>query len=121
MGIPISLSVLYLLVGQRLNVPIVGIGLPGHFVVGLQTEPIFIDCFNQGMILAEKNCAKFLEEYGIEFDRHYLAPITNTQILARMLRNLVAIYHKRDEALHTKRFTKLLTRIEPGEAPLAHE
>lgn len=41
-GIPISLSVLYLLVGQRLNIPIVGIGLPGHFIVGLQTEPVFI-------------------------------------------------------------------------------
>jgi len=121
MGIPISLSVLYLLVGQRLNVPIVGIGLPGHFIVGLQTEPVFIDCFNQGVVLAEKHCARFLEEYGVEFDRQYLAPISNKQILARMLRNLVAIYQKRDEAQHTERFTRLLAIAEPGEDPLASE
>jgi len=121
LGIPISLSVLYLLVGQRLNVPIIGIGLPGHFIVGLKNEPVFIDCFNQGVILTEKNCAKFLEEYGVEFDRQYLSPVSNTQILARMLRNLVAIYHKRDEAQHTKRFTRLLAIAEPGEAPLPNE
>lgn len=120
-GIPISLSVLYLLVGQRLNVPIVGIGLPGHFIVGLQAEPVFIDCFNQGVVLAEKNCAKFLEEYGVEFNRQYLSPITNKQILARMLRNLVAIYQKRDEIQHAERFTRLLAIAEPGEDPLASE
>lgn len=73
------------------------------------------------MVLAEKNCAKFLEEYGVEFDRHYLAPISNTQILARMLRNLVAIYQKRDEAQYTERFTRLLAIAEPEEDPLANE
>jgi regulator of sirC expression with transglutaminase-like and TPR domain len=111
-GIPISLSVLYLLVGQRLNVPVVGIGLPGHFMVGLQTEPVFIDCFNQGVVLYQKDCAKFLQEYGVEFESRYLDPTPNEHILGRMLRNLVAIYQNRDESHQADRFSRLLAIIE---------
>lgn len=112
-GIPISLSVLYLLIGQRLHVPLVGVGLPGHFMVGLETEPVFIDCFNQGIVLFQKDCEKFLQEYGVEFDTRYLAPSPNEHILARMLRNLVANYQNRGELQQADRFNRLLTIIEP--------
>ena len=111
-GIPISLSVLYLLIGKRLNVPVVGIGLPGHFMVGLQNEPLFIDCFNQGALLTQKDCAKFLQEYNIEFEASYLEPIPNHHIIARMLRNLVAIYQKYDEPKQVDRFHRLLSIVE---------
>ncbi len=114
-GIPISLCVLYLLIGQRLNVPVVGVGMPGHFIVRLQTEPVFIDCFNQGVILSQQDCAKFLKDYGVDFDTHYLDPISNEQILARMLRNLVAIYQKRDESQQAERFNRLLAIVERDE------
>lgn len=114
-GIPISLCVLYLLIGQRLNVPVVGVGMPGHFIVRLQTEPVFIDCFNQGVILSQQDCAKFLQDYGVDFDSHYLDPISNKQILARMLRNLVAIYQKRDESQQAERFNRLLAIVERDE------
>lgn len=114
-GIPISLCVLYLLIGQRLNVPVVGVGMPGHFIVRLQTEPVFIDCFNQGVILSQQDCAKFLQDYGVDFDSPYLDPISNKQILARMLRNLVAIYQKRDESQQAERFNRLLAIVERDE------
>ena len=111
-GIPISLSVLYLLLGQRLHVPVAGIGLPGHFLVGLQTEPVFIDCFHQGVLLTEKDCARLLQDYGVEFERRYLEPCSHAHILARMLRNLLAIYETRQEATHGRRFRRLLTALE---------
>ncbi|MDT7042466.1 transglutaminase-like domain-containing protein [Candidatus Nitronereus thalassa] len=114
-GIPISLSVLYLLIAQRLNVPVVGVGMPGHFMVRLKAEPVFIDCFNQGVVLSEKDCAKFLDKYGVDFDSHYLDPVSNNQILARMIRNLVAIYQKRDESNLAEQFTRLLNIVEPRE------
>ena len=119
-GIPISLSLLYLLVAQRLNVPVVGIGLPGHFMVGLQTEPVFIDCFNQGVLLYQKDCEKFLQEYGVEFENRYLAPTPNEHILARMLRNLVAIYQNRDESNQADRFSRLLAIIECMDTATPH-
>ena len=114
-GIPISLCVLYLLIGQRLNVPVVGLGLPGHFMVGLRAEPVFIDCFNQGVVLNQKEVAKFLEEYGVEFDSRHLTPTPNELILARMIRNLLAIYEKRNEPQQAKRFSKLLAYLEPSD------
>ncbi len=112
MGIPISLSVLYLLLGQRLRMPVAGVGLPGHFLVRLRTEPLFIDCFHQGTLLTEKDCARLLTDQGIEFDRRYLEPCSHTQILARMLRNLTGIYQTRQEETHGRRFRRLLTALE---------
>lgn len=114
-GIPISLSVLYLLLGQRLRVPVAGIGLPGHFLVGLRTEPVFIDCFHQGALLTEKDCARLLRDYGVEFDRRYLAPCPHAQILARMIRNLIAVYETRQEATDVRRFRRLLATLENRE------
>lgn len=114
-GIPISLSVVYLLLGQRLCVPVAGIGLPGHFLVGLQTEPLFIDCFHQGTLLMEKDCARLLQNHGVEFDRRYLEPCSHAQILARMLRNLIAVYETRQEATEGRRFRRLLTALENRE------
>ena len=114
-GIPISLSVVYLLLGQRLDVPVAGVGLPGHFLVGLRTEPVFIDCFHQGALLSEKDCARLLRDHGIEFDRRYLEPCSHAHILARMLRNLIAVYETRQEATEARRFRRLLTALENRE------
>lgn len=114
-GIPISLSIVYLLLGQRLHVPVAGVGLPGHFLVGLRTEPVFIDCFHQGALLTEKDCARLLRDYGVEFDRRYLEPCSHAHILARMLRNLIAVYETRQEETHGRRFRRLLTTLENRE------
>ena len=114
-GIPISLSVVYLLLGQRLGAPVAGIGLPGHFLVGLRTEPVFIDCFHQGTLLTDKDCARLLQNHGVEFDRRYLEPCSHAQILARMLRNLIAVYETRQEPAEGRRFRRLLTALENRE------
>ena len=111
-GIPISLSVLYLLLGYRLQVPVAGVGLPGHFLVGLRTEPVFIDCFHQGALLTEKDCARLLRDYGVEFDRRYLEPCSHAHVLARMLRNLIAVYETRQEATWSRRFRRMLSTLE---------
>ena len=114
-GIPISLSVVYLLLGQRLRVPVAGVGLPGHFLVGLRTEPVFIDCFHEGALLTEKDCARLLRDYGVEFDRRYLEPCSHAHVLARMLRNLIAVYENRQETTEGRRFRRLLTALENRE------
>ena len=52
MGIPISLPVIYLEIAKRLNFPMVGIGMPGHFLIRpeFKNVGIFVDVFNQGEI-----------------------------------------------------------------------
>lgn len=109
-GIPISLSAVYLLIGQRLALPLFGIGMPGHFLVKYESDryKIFIDCFNGGALLTEKNCARFLTEAGYGFDDKYLQKSPVRAILSRMIKNLLAIYSKSGEVGKTARLTKFI-------------
>lgn len=121
-GIPISLSVVYLLIGQRLGLPLFGIGMPGHFLVKYESDryKIFIDCFNGGALLTEKNCARFLTEAGYGFDDKYLQPSPVRAILSRMVKNLLSIYAKLDEPVKTSRLTRFIEALggEPREEGL---
>ena len=109
-GIPISLSMVYLLIGKRLRLPVYGIGMPGHFLVKYESEryKIFVDCFNGGALLTEKNCLRFLTEAGYGADERYLQHSPVRAILSRMIKNLLAIYVKLDDPLKQTRLTKFM-------------
>ncbi len=96
-GIPITLSVIYLEIAQRINFPMTGIGMPGHFLISPDFEEsgIFVDVFNQGEILFKEDCLAKLEQLyqkPLKLEPHFLAKVSNRQILARMLTNLKYIY-----------------------------
>jgi regulator of sirC expression with transglutaminase-like and TPR domain len=109
-GIPISLSIVYLLIGKRLGLPVHGIGMPGHFLVKYESDryKIFVDCFNGGALLTEKNCQRFLTEAGYGFDERYLQHSAVRAVLSRMIKNLLAIYAKLDDTLRQTRLTKFM-------------
>jgi len=109
-GIPISLSVLYLLIGQRLALPVFGIGMPGHFLVKFDSDryKVFVDCFNAGALLSEKDCARFLMQAGYGFEERYLQRSSTAAILVRMLKNLVSIYNKLDETVKAARLGRFI-------------
>jgi len=101
-GIPISLSVIYLAIAKRLNFPMVGIGMPGHFLIRPEFEGVgfFVDPFNRGEILFEEDCQRRLDEnykQQLKLAPSWLAPVSNKQILVRMLNNLKFIYLHRQE------------------------
>jgi regulator of sirC expression with transglutaminase-like and TPR domain len=98
-GIPITLSTVYLEVARRLKFPIVGVGMPGHFIVKFadRNDEFFLDPFNHGEILTREDCQRKLHnKYGdsLEFHDRLLGRVTNRQILLRMLNNLKLIYLK---------------------------
>lgn len=115
-GIPISLSTLYLLIGKRLGLPVFGIGMPGHFLVRYESEryQVFIDCFNAGAFLTERDCGRFLTQAGYGFDEQYLSKSTNRAILLRSLRNLVPIYHKQNDRVREARLSRFIRLLECG-------
>lgn len=117
-GIPISLSTLYLLVGRRLGLPVHGIGMPGHFLVKFESDryKIYVDCFNAGALLTEKDCARFLIQAGYGFDQKYLRRSSPRAILVRTLKNLIAIYHKLDEGVKEGRFARFMGILD-GQKP----
>ena len=109
-GIPITLSVIYLAVAQRIGFPMVGIGMPGHFLIrpDFEAAGIFVDAFNQGEILFEQDCqAKLSQIYQqpVELQPSWLKKVSNKQILARMLTNLKFIY------LHKQKTNKAIAAI----------
>jgi regulator of sirC expression with transglutaminase-like and TPR domain len=111
LGIPITISVVYIEVGRRVGLPLHGVGMPGHFIVKHDSpdEEIFIDPFNGGRILSRATCAELVQQiYGepVAFQETFLATVTPRQILARMLGNLKAIY------LQEKRYLKALSIVE---------
>src|SRR5215510_12513304 len=66
-GIPITLSAVYLEVARRISFPIFGVGMPGHFLVkyGDRTQEFFLDPFNGGQILTREDCEqRFAEMFG---------------------------------------------------------
>ena len=113
-GIPISLSVLYLLVGKRLELPVFGIGMPGHFLVKFEADryKVFVDCFNGGALLSERDCARFLMQAGYGFEERYLQKSSPRAILVRILKNLIPIYNKLDEAVKGARLSRFIKILE---------
>lgn len=109
-GIPISLSTVYLLIGKRLQLPVHGIGMPGHFLVKFDSDKykVFVDCFNGGALLTEKNCARFLTEAGYGFEERFLQRSPTRAILTRMIKNLLAIYSKLDDPLKKSRLSRFV-------------
>lgn len=95
LGIPITLCVLCLLLAKRLNLSVVGVGMPGHFLVKVEPDQIFVDCFRKGTFLTQADCERFLRESGHDLKPHYLQQSPNHLILARIVRNLIGIYGDR--------------------------
>jgi regulator of sirC expression with transglutaminase-like and TPR domain len=98
LGIPITLSVVYVATAERAGLPFKGVGMPGHFLVKYAPRvaegEIFIDPFHQRTLTREE-CAKMLQEmYGdtTPMRPSFLNPTGTRQILARILNNLKAIY-----------------------------
>ena len=110
MGIPISLSVLYMAVGRRVGLPLEGVSFPGHFLVRLRLRAgvLVLDPFAAGAPLSEADLRERLQRVippgltpsipvsELPLDQ-FLEAASNRQILARMLRNLKAIYRETDQ------------------------
>lgn len=99
-GIPISLSLVYMLVGKRAGVLLQGVGLPTHFIV--RSGAHFFDPFNGGRKMTAADCQHLLDHQGIALRPEHLEPASARQILARMLVNLCNVAKENDPPLASK-------------------
>ncbi len=117
LGIPISLAVVVMEVGRRLGLPLVGIGMPGHFLVRLEADPpALIDPFDAGKRLTLADCeARFNAAQGDDarFDPSLLVPVGRRAILARMLGNLKQVHENTGDGRALEWVIRLRTAI-PG-------
>ena len=95
-GIPITLALVHIALGSRLNIPVAGINFPGHFLVKYGDKPneLIVDPFS-GRILSEPDCGTLLKQLAgpnAVLKPHYLEIARNKDILIRVLDNLKKIF-----------------------------
>lgn len=121
LGIPISLSVIYMEVARRLERSVYGVGLPGHFIVAYEdgSSRYWIDPFHSGRVLTFDDCCALAKQTaGVDLRSNpaVLAPVNNRQILVRLLSNLKAIYLRGEAFDKARQVLDLLIEAMPGYA-----
>jgi regulator of sirC expression with transglutaminase-like and TPR domain len=120
-GIPITLSIAYMEIARRLDRPIMGIGLPGHFLVEYNDGEYssYIDPFHSGRLMTAEDCCELSREItglDISNDPAALTPVSKRHILIRMLNNLRAVYFRRNEPAKAVKVLNLLIEADPSSA-----
>jgi len=112
LGIPITLAVVYMEVARRVGFPLVGVGMPGHFLLkhyDIEGREILVDPFNRGGVLTAMDCQRRLDQiYGgqMPLQPEFLMAVSRRQVLVRMLNNLKSIY------LSSRNFRKALPVVD---------
>jgi regulator of sirC expression with transglutaminase-like and TPR domain len=113
-GIPISLSIVYLLVAERIGLQLEAIALPGHFMVGCFEEhlPFFVDPFNAGVFMCAEEVFSFVKQVSGTASIADLAPTAVREVLCRCCRNLANHYTAAREPDHAELFAGFVTEFE---------
>ena len=127
LGIPITLSVVYLDVARRVGFPLAGTGMPGHFLLkhyDVMSGEILIDAFNRGRIVGSLECQKRLDEIysgQVELKPEFLQAVSHREILTRVLNNLRQIYFTQRNFPKGLMVLDLLLAIPPQSPELLRE
>jgi regulator of sirC expression with transglutaminase-like and TPR domain len=126
LGIPITLSVLYLEVGRRLGIAVHGVSFPGHFLVRYDGSDgtIVLDPFRLGMSLDTGELERLLHQAvgpDTKLEPTLLLPVTKRQILTRMLTNLAGIYGKTGDVLRSIEILERMLVLDPDNEKIERE
>ena len=121
LGIPISLSLVYMEIGRRLGRYVYGVGLPGHFIVAYEDAEAryWVDPFHRGRILSLADCCALAKERAgvdVRANPAVLAAVSKRQILVRILTNLKAIYLRGEAFDKARQILDLLIEAMPDYA-----
>ena len=100
-GNQISLAIIYATLAQKLDIPVYGVNLPQHFILGYidgSNEEkeygvlFYINAFNKGAIFGKHDVDQFLRQLNLEPQPGFYSPCSNTEIIRRIIRNLISAY-----------------------------
>lgn len=121
-GNPLSLSIIYMHISRKIGLPVCGINMPKHFIVGFESEQHFdidsikfyINPFSKGTILNRQDLETFLKREKIKESSKYFSPCGNKEILKRLINNLLHSYtyrSKKEKAEEMVKFLQLFKSI----------
>ncbi len=95
-GNPLTLCVIYMLVAQKLKLPVYGVNLPNLFILTHKTKEVqfYINAFNRGLIFTKEDIDKYISELYLTQKESYYQPCSEMDIIRRVLKNLVFSFEK---------------------------
>ena len=108
-GNPLSLSLIYSIIAQKLELPIYGVNLPNHFILAYMDNNgtnlfmsngneygvlFYINTFSKGSIFQKEDIQQFLQSIQVTPDASHFQPCSNSDIIRRMLTNLIAAFQQ---------------------------
>jgi regulator of sirC expression with transglutaminase-like and TPR domain len=122
-GLPITLSILLIELANRLDLPVSGLGLPGHFMAIYKENPssdkavkqksneLLIDSFG-GKIVSREEASRIT---GVTLDDQDFEPVSNRDIITRMLRNLIQSAEREEDSVARLRYVDAIIAIDPND------
>jgi regulator of sirC expression with transglutaminase-like and TPR domain len=117
-GNQISLSIIYSIIAQKLDIPVYGVNLPQHFILAYvdqakEYDPdggilFYINTFNKGFIFYKRDVDAFLRQLQLQPEPQFYVPCSNTDIVIRILRNLISAYDKAGQTEKVNELNELL-------------
>src|ERR1700744_3707003 len=121
-GNQISLAIIYSIIAQKLDIPVYGVNLPQHFILAYMDESqqdnfesgvlFYINAFNKGFIFGRRDVDMFLKQLNLKSDKQFYEPCSNTDIIKRVLRNLISSYEHLGSTDKVKELTSLLALLD---------
>jgi len=123
-GSPLSLGILYIIIAQKLNIPVFGVNLPQHFILAYASELgmslpdtedvlFYIDPFNKGSVFTRREIELFVRQLKIKPDPAFFSPCSNIDIVKRMINNLIFAYNQAGNQEKAEKFHRLLKIFTP--------
>jgi len=118
LGIPLTLSILFMELGWRIGMPFEGVGFPGHFLVRLtgEHEDLLLDPYRRGMSVHPEDCRRMLIDLSggkLEFSERHIASIGKRDMVARLLMNLKGAYLRSQQDEHALAAVERLLLLHP--------
>lgn len=116
-GNPITLCVLYMLVAQKLKLPVHGVNLPNLFVLTYKDDAhaqFYINAFNKGLIFSRQDIENYINELHLAPQPSFFEPCSNLEIIRRVFRNLIMSFDKMGEHAKAEEVKELLLIIADG-------
>lgn len=123
-GNPLSLSIIYSVIAQKLGMPVFGVNLPQHFILaymgasdaqfsfdGVKNNEVlfYVNAFSKGTIFNRKEVEDYLKQLKLNPQESYYYPCSNIEMIKRMVNNLVFAFDKLGQTAKTNDMKKLLT------------
>src|ERR1700761_2080098 len=121
-GNQISLAIIYSIIAQKLDIPVYGVNLPQHFILAYMDETqendfesgvlFYINAFNKGFIFGRRDVDMFLKQLNLKSEKQFYEPCSNTDIIKRVLRNLITAYEHLGSTEKVQELTGLLALLD---------